>query len=240
MNVADFRSQLEEELDWRTKEILFFQNQCATLEDKGKKEKFRRALILILYSHFEGYCKFGLTLYLSVINKENIDCKDANYAIAAASLSDLFVSLRDGTNKAPEFKNDAPDDTKLHLFAREREFIERTSDFLGRKVFIPDKVVDTESNLKPIVLRKNLYKLGLPHNRFSSIEPDIDMLLNLRNNIAHGATKDGIPERRYEQLRESAFRIMKTISIELTEAVSEKWYQKITSSSEGECPLGVI
>lgn len=224
MNVAEFRAQLEEEFAWRIEEILFFQNQCAILEQEEKKEKFRRALVLLLYSNFEGFCKFGFTLYVSAINEENIDCKDANYAIAAASLSDVFASLRDGSKKAKEFKNDNPDDTKLHRFARDREFIERAFELMARKVNIPDKVVDTESNLKPVVLRKNLYRLGLPHDQFSSLEPEIDQLLNLRNKIAHGETKQGIPEKLYEQLKTSAFDIMSGITTGLTQAVAEKWY----------------
>lgn len=224
MNVADFRAQLEEELAWRTEEILFFQNQCAIIEQEEQKEKFRRALVLLLYSNFEGFCKFGLNLYVAAINQEAIDCKDANYAIAAASLSDVFVSLRNGTKKIKEFKNDSPDDTKLHRFARDREFIERAFDLLARKVNIPDKVVDTESNLKPVVLRKNLYRLGLPHDQFSSLEPEIDLLLNLRNKIAHGETRQGIPLLLYEKLRTSAFNIMSGITTGLTQAVSEKWY----------------
>jgi len=224
MNVADFRAQLEDELAWRIEEVLFFQNQCAVLEQDEQRDKFRRALVLLLYSNFEGFCKFSLNLYVTAINQEGIDCKDANYAIAAASLSDVFVTLRNGDKKAPEFINVSPDDTKLHRFARDREFIERAFDLMARKVNIPDKVVDTESNLKPVVLRKNLYRLGLPHDQFSSLEPGIEQLLNLRNKIAHGESKQGIPEKLYEQLRTSAFHIMNGVASGLTEAISEKWY----------------
>lgn len=224
MNVANFRAQLEEDLAWRTEEILFFQNQCAIIEKEDQKEKFRRALVLLLYSNFEGFCKFGFSLYVDAINQEAIDCKDANYAIAAASLSDVFVSLRNGTKKAKEFQNDSPDDTKLHRFARDREFIERAFEFLARKVNIPDEVIDTESNLKPVVLRKNLYRLGLPHDQFASLEPGIELLLNLRNKIAHGETKQGIPVNLYEKLRTSAFDIMSGITSGLTLAFTEKWY----------------
>lgn len=224
MNVADFRAQLEEDLEWRIEEVLFFQNQCAILEQEEQKDKFRRALVLLLYSNFEGFCKFGFNLYVTAINQEGIDCKDANFAIAAASLNDVFVSLRDGSRKAKEFRNDNLGDTKLHRFARDREFIEHAFDFLARKVNIPDKVVDTESNLKPVVLRKNLYRLGLPHDQFSSLEPKIEQLLNLRNKITHGETRQGIPERLYENLRASAFGIMSGITTGLTQAVSEKWY----------------
>ena len=65
MKVEDFRAQLEEELTWRTEEILFFQNQCSTIEQEELRDKFRRALVLLLYSNFEGFCKFGFSLYVA-------------------------------------------------------------------------------------------------------------------------------------------------------------------------------
>jgi len=146
MNIESFRAQLEDELTWRTQEILFFQNQCEKLDSAEEKDKFRRALILLLYSNFEGYCIFGFSLYISAINEAQLDCKDANYSLVAATLHDVFVTLR-GVKKAKEFKNTDPDDSRLHLFARERDFVEHSSEIFKRKVLISDDVVDTESNL---------------------------------------------------------------------------------------------
>jgi len=224
MKVEDYSDQLEEEFAWRTEEILFFQNQCSVIEQDELRDKFRRALVLLLYSNFEGFCNFSFSLYVAAINQEGIECKEANFAIAAASMSDVFASLRDGTKKAKEFINDNPDDTKLHRFARDREFIERAFEIMGRKISIPENVVNMESNLKPVVLRKNLYRLGLPHDQFSTLEPEISKLLELRNKIAHGETKLGVSEKLYEQLRSSALHVMTEITSGLTKAFSEKWF----------------
>ena len=49
-----------------------------------------------------------------------------------------------------EFRRDLPNDTKLHRFARDQEFIERVADFIIRLVNIPEHVVDTESNFNPV------------------------------------------------------------------------------------------
>ncbi|MCE2744482.1 MAG: hypothetical protein LW710_01080 [Burkholderiales bacterium] len=224
MNVSVFRSQLEEELAWRTEEILFFQNQCANIDKQDQQEKFRRALVLLLYSNFEGFCAFALQLYVIAINQEEVECSKANYAIVAASLHNVFVTLRTGNKKAEEFKTTAPDDSKLHLFSRDREFVEKAYDILKRKVKIPEGTVNTESNLNSIVLRKNLYRLGLPHEQFQSMEPDIEKLLGLRNKIAHGETKQGVSALLYEELRSSALHVMSEITTELTKAFSEKKY----------------
>ncbi len=224
MNVSDFRSQLEEELAWRIEEILFFQNQCSYISKLDQQEKFRRALVLLLYSNFEGFCTFALQLYVTAINQEEVECSLANYAIVAASLHDVLVTLRTGNKKAVEFKSSAPDDSKLHLFSRDREFVEKAYDILKRKVRIPEGTVNTESNLNSVVLRKNLYRLGLPHEQFQSLEPEIEKLLGLRNKIAHGESKQGVNVLLYEQLRTSALNVMSEITTGLTKAFSEKKY----------------
>jgi hypothetical protein len=224
MQIADFRAQLEAEMQWRTDEVRFFQNLCEQIGEPEGRDKFRRALVLLLYSHFEGYCKFALSLYVSAINAAGLACSQVNSAIAAAVLHDVFVKLRDGTGKAPEFRNRLPDDSKLHRFALDREFLQRSAEIMARPVHIPDEAVNTESNLKPVVLRKNLYKLGLPHDQFASYEGDIDKLLALRNKIAHGETRTGVQVNLYDGLRDSAFRIMSGITSGITVAFDEKWF----------------
>jgi hypothetical protein len=226
MNIPELRGELEAEMAWRQDEIRFFQNQGADLDDEDRQEQYRRALILVLYAHFEGFCKFALTLYVNTVNREGIKCAQANHAIAAASLADVFMALRDRSAKCADFRNAAPDDTKLHRFARDREFVERTADFLQRTVSIPDDVVDTESNLKPVVLRKNLFRLGLPHDLFATFEDGINQLLAYRNRIAHGESRLGITEATYESVRESVFTIIEAITVQVMTAVANKQYLK--------------
>lgn len=223
MNIVQFRTQLEEEMSWRSQEIIFFQNQCSLITKREDQDKFRRALVLLLYANFEGLCKFSFLLYVSAINSENIPCCDATYAIAAASLSDVFQYLRDGNGKAKDFRKEGlPDDRSLHKFARDREFLEKATQIMKRKVEIRDDVVDAESNLNPEVLRKILFRLGLPHDQFSDIEGSIQELLRVRNNIAHGATRDGVSEKLYTRLRDSAFAVMNAIIQRMAEAFTER------------------
>lgn len=225
MKIEEFRTQLEEEMSWRSDEIRFFQNQCALIEKEENQDKFRRALVLLLYSNFEGLCKFALTLYVSAINSENIPCGSATRAVAAAALSDVFHYLRDGNGKIKNFAKMAlPDEKDLHRYGRDREFIENAVAIMERPIVISEKVVDAESNLNSSVLRKILYRLGLPHDQFSDIEPEIEKLLKLRNRIAHGETKEGIDEKLYETLRTSAFTIMNTVIRNISNAFSERQF----------------
>ena len=224
MNIAELWAEIEAEQEWRQAEIRFFQNQLTMMSSTEDQDRFRRALILILYAHFEGFCKFAFTLYIKAVNGLGITCGEANYAIAAASLSDLFLALRDPSRRCNEFRRELPDDTLLHRFARDRDFIEHSVEFQQRPISIPDGVADTESNLKPIVLRKILYRLGLRHDQFSHIEGDIHLLLNYRNGISHGQSRDGIPSDKFGQVKESAFKIMDQVKSEIMTALQRRLF----------------
>ena len=132
--------------------------------------------------------------------------------------------LRDTQRKNPLFGRQLPDDPALHRLAREREFIERMEDFTSSTLCIPDEVVDTESNLKPNVLKASLYKLGLDPSLFEDIYSDIGQLVGLRNNIAHGATKKGIDKKSYEVYELAAFRVMTKVADDIMAALKNRSY----------------
>ena len=228
MNITALWAEIEAEQDWRQAEIRFFHNQLVKIDSTTEQDRFRRALILLLYAHFEGFCKFVFTLYATAVNRVGINCGEANSAIAAASLSDLFVALRDPSKKCDEFRRELPDDTLLHRFARDRDFVEQTEEFQKRPVNIPDGVVDTESNLKPTVLRKILFRLGFPHDQFSHIEGDIHLLLNYRNGVAHGQSKDGIPPDKYTQVKDAAYKVMDEVKSQIMTALQDRLFLRKT------------
>ena len=168
-------------------------------------------LVLILYAHFEGFCKFSLLSYVDAINQEEISCFKASPPIVAASLHEILKGLKNPESKSDLFRHAAPDDRKLHSYARDLEFIEHAREIMRSVMRIPDSTVDTESNLKPVVLKKNLFRLGLEIDTLNDHEGTIGKLLGLRNNIAHGASKNGIALEEYEKLRDSAFKVMSAV-----------------------------
>ena len=227
MKLSQLYAELEADREWREQEIRGFQNRGAKLESEEDQKQYRRALVLLLYAHYEGFCKFALTLYVSAINQSGILCGGAEYALAAASLDSLFRDLRNPNKKSDIFRHSLPDDAKLHQFAREREFVERTSELEKLPVRITDDVVDTESNLTPTVLKKNLYRLGLPHDKFDGHKDDINKLLSIRNGISHGSLKDGVEEPLYRQLRTSTYSIMSDVSTDVMRALFEQAYVRV-------------
>lgn len=229
MKIADLRAELEAERAWREDEIRKLQNLGEAVLDTQEKDQYRRAIVLMLYAHFEGFCKFALSLYCSAINAAQIHCDQADMALVAASLGDIFRDLRNPEKKSDLFRHALPDDRKLHTFAREREFVQRSSEFLRRAVEIPEGAVDMESNLTPTVLSKNLFRLGFRHDAFAEFNGDIHKLLEFRNRIGHGEMRSGVPKNTYEELRASVDKVMSGITVAVMRALEQKDYLRYES-----------
>ena len=70
--------------------------------------------------------------------------------------------------------------------------IQQMEEFQNSILHLDDTAVNTESNLRYVILQKNLYKLGIPIDLFVEHKKDIDDLVNRRNGIAHGNAHAGI------------------------------------------------
>ena len=127
--------------------------------------------------HLEGFSKFALTAYVSAVNAQKLVCEEASFALVAATHSHAFTALRNPTSKHPLFLGGAPEDLNLHMIYRDRVFIERVSSLAGHPVNLPDEVVDTESNLNALVLKKNLYRLDLPFDVAEQHQDDLNKFL---------------------------------------------------------------
>lgn len=216
-------SDLEEGWAARQQELLTLQNFAARME-ADDADKYRRALVLMLYAHFEGGIKFSLQVYVKFLNELEITVGDASSQIAAASVSDVMQALRDPSRKCKEFSRDLPDDSSLHRFARDKELMEVLPDILERKVVIDDRVVNTESNLKPVILRRILYRVGLDHHLYDHHEHVINKLIRVRNSIAHGESMSGVSKERYEDLRDVVFEVMRDVCMKLRDCVRRQVY----------------
>src|SRR5664280_1185476 len=163
----DPAAEIEEEQRIRMSEIVFLENICTQLP-VDEQNRFRRAMVVILYAHFEGFAKFSFELYRRSIEGSNLKCCEVQPSLATGALRDLFKAFRNpdtGLNLLPPAMRSA---VELRPLAIERAFAEKAWDFGQRTAVVPDNFIDMESNLKPAVMRKNLYRLGLPHDLFDS------------------------------------------------------------------------
>jgi hypothetical protein len=232
MNLLDIRSQLEEELSWRQNEIRFFHNQLSAITTDEQKDCYRKALIVMLYSHYEGFCKTALGIYADAINAQKLIIRTVNKFIAACSLDHVFLAYENRDKKSRIFKNRLPEDGKLHRFARQIEFIENFEQFEEQLACISETVIDTEDNLKYIVLKKLLFRLGLDYDYFDEYRSNIDKLLGKRNNIAHGTQKTGVSEKDYKEIEKDVFEIMNATIQIIMQALEKKQYLKYPDLSE--------
>jgi hypothetical protein len=224
-SAEDVFQELEEDRAVRESEMRLIENFIARSPSEPEKVMLRRSLVLLAYSHLEGFCKFALLAYAGAINAIKLPCRDAATPLVAVTLTKVFAALRDVNSKHPAFSK-LVEDRDLHLMARQREFIEGFERISSREVEIPDSVIDTKSNLSSLVLKRNLYQLGLRYPAVQKHGSTIDKLLGVRNAIAHG---DRLKRPRDSDVKEylsAAFEVMKFVQSEIFDALSGKVYQK--------------
>ncbi len=211
MTADELRAALETELAWRQEELAFFKNQLNEVEESNKN-KYRKSLVLILYSHMEGYIKIGLQTYIQYINSQGLNRRDVNTGLMVASMHKEFIAYENMERKSEFFRRALPDDTRLHRLYRRVDFMENMENFKEQELVIDDQIIDTESNLWYIVLQKNLYKIGLPVDLFDDYRSDIDALVNRRNSIAHGNFKSGVTDTEFSNWERKVSEILEGIT----------------------------
>ncbi len=232
IDLAAVRSEIELEREWREAELRFLKNRIAEIRTTKDQDVARKALVVMLYAHFEGLTKALFTIYINALNGLGIAISSAHSALAAAALADLFKALHNPNSKCKVFARALPQDAKLHRYARDREFLERTADFAKRTLMIdPDLVVDSESNLKPVVLRKILFQLGLDPDIVRPWEGTVNQLLKRRNDVAHGTARDGIDVTDYDTLEKAVKEIVDSLVAALSTALARQAY--LAGSSVG-------
>ena len=211
MTADEFRTSLEADLAWRQEEIAFFKNQLNFVSENNKN-RYRKSLVLILYSHLEGYIKLSLQTYIQYINSLELTRSMVTVGLKTASMNREFNAYDNLDRKCDVFRRDLPDDAGLHRFFRRVDFISQYDEFIEQNLEIDDSIINTESNLWYIVLQKNLYKLGLPVDLFQEYERDIDALVNRRNSIAHGNFRSGISEKEFQKWETSTISVLSGIT----------------------------
>lgn len=225
MTTSDFTAQLDGELAWRTAEVNALKGAIA-LAPAASQDDLRKSLILVLYSHLEGFCVFALRHYVEAINDASIVCGDASPAVLAGAWEELFQAVLHGDKKCEVFGQRLPDDRGLHSHWRRRHFVEEIRTLEAGRVKLSEKVINAESNLKPVVLQRNMFVLGLDHTFVTAHEGTLNRFLGKRNRIAHGEERRGIAEREYQEYETLVQRICRDLIDFLTVAHRTQLFRK--------------
>ena len=226
----EFRAEIEGEILWRQEEISYLKSFLQTTSKERDEYRIRKMLIVMLYSHFEGFIKFGLSNFLKKISDENFLIKNLNCEkLKAAALNDIFYRY-ENINSKPEIFFKKEYEPEIHLLARRVELLENLSGYQESVASFEKTVINTESNLSYKVLAKNLFKVGIDYGEFKEHEKFIKKLLVMRNSIAHGESKDMIiKEEDYIELEKKTIELMSKFS----ELIYRK-YEKLSSNSKKE------
>ena len=226
MDYEKISAELEAEYAWRYEELVFLQNLESNIKKEDLRKKYRKSLIVMLYSHFEGFCKFAFTYYITTINDQRCVRSILKPPLIAASMNNEFTAYDDPNRKCKLFKQSLPDDSKLHRFSRRHDLVCAFDGFLKVIAEIPDTVVDTESNLTPIVLKKLLFRLGFNLSIADRYKDHINKLLEYRNHIAHGDGNivNGIDEKDYSCIKEETLSIIRGIKELVAHALRDEEY----------------
>ena len=200
--------ELEKDFDWRVDELASLKHQVLRQQRGTLAERsLLRAMLAMLYAHYEGFCLFAFTLFLERIKQFGNPRHHHQESLVVFSLRKTFKKVRgnySGEQCYQFFKNDLAtllrEAIDFDRYPRSQEFI-----LQGR------------SNLKPTLLAENCSSLCLSVPAVEDRRTQLWQLVDRRNKIAHGQSSFVRDLNEYEVYENAAYEVM----LELVESVSE-------------------
>ncbi|MBE0470892.1 MAG: hypothetical protein IBX55_15470 [Methyloprofundus sp.] len=166
--MASFEDKLNKELAMRKKEVSELYLLVQAEKSENTKKYLLRALLLMIYAHWEGFVRISSQKYLQFILKEKPSCESLVPSMKAFYVHSLYIAGKRGSEW----------DKFLNAFNHE--------ELLIFDVDVSDQL-STQSNLNTKVFKDIVSKIGV-----SDLDIDLlkgvldDGLLASRNAIAHG------------------------------------------------------
>ena len=183
MKADKFIDLLDDDLAWRKKEI----SDLVMIYKKGEQEILMKTLILVIYSHWEGFIKNSSKLYLRYISELEIELGTLTYNYKTISVKELIAECMKSK------------DTRT--LQNELTFIKKYKSmdvvkFTISKDILSDKdksFINTQDNLSPKAFFSICQILGLPEKEaIKTKEKYLDgFMLRNRNAISHGSEIEG-------------------------------------------------
>ena len=208
--MSNWAKELEDDLNWREAELASFKLLVSSAPKKSVKEQaLLRALWILLYAHYEGFCKFSWDLFLSAIQEQVIQRSLCNDQIACLSLEKNFKKLKG---------NLSPNAIWSFCVA---EFPRLMSEAI---VF--DVKLETQYNLWPNIFKDNLQKISLPVQIINEHSTRIKTLVARRNDIAHGQKMIIKDLNDYQKYEDSALLVMHDLAINILDCLDKNKHIK--------------
>ncbi len=211
--MSNWLTQLEEELDWRQKELAILKQQAfLAAKDSDRYRALLRALWAMLYAHYEGFCKFAWDLYVDELQKAGAKRKDCQDEIAKLSLQKEFNRL----------KGDLSTENIWNF--GQTEFIKMLEENLDFKYF--QKELGDQSNLYPKDFKDNSRRVCLNCTLVDKHTTKLTALVTRRNEIAHGKKMIIKNIKEYETYENAVIEVMHDLAISIVDCLDKKLYLK--------------
>ncbi|WP_368559608.1 MAE_28990/MAE_18760 family HEPN-like nuclease [Acinetobacter indicus] len=204
----EFETDVYEDLRWRKSEIQNFFTELKypdvdIVSQQILEKAIRKSLILLIYSHWEGFIKRGSKRYLKYIVDKKVPLKDLQDCFKILAMKGNFVSV------SSEIRQSEKESFSFDIY---KKVVEDYNDKLTKVFFLnidmnkekDGSIIDTAGNLKAEIFKKIYNCLGIPFYKCLEENPEIDFietsgrdcnlitqildktLLISRNHIAHG------------------------------------------------------
>ncbi|MGI5162157.1 MAE_28990/MAE_18760 family HEPN-like nuclease [Microbispora sp. CA-102843] len=224
MDPADLRAQLEDDLAWRLDELRHLRNQLigALGRDQWPIASMR-AILVMQYAHLEGFSHNAFSLYVDAINTCRLDAKALHPHLFATALVPEFDAVRLGAGGDQESEHG-----RLTRRARSQvAFVTKILQLSESPLTIEaDAAVSMEMNFGADVLRRTLYRLGIPESEVSKhYYESLEFVRRTRNDIAHGSRKEKIEPGLFDAHRRKCEQFMNDLARLISRAIANEWYK---------------
>jgi hypothetical protein len=206
--------ELESDLNWREAELAIFKRIVSSADEGSVRERaLLRAMLALLYAHYEGFSKYAWELYLEAIESEAPIRGDLKPPLACLSLEEQFAKLRGDTSAA----------SLLEFYS------EKLPGLLNEPAEFPSPL-QADSNLWPDRYCDNMDRACLKQNEMNDRRSKIKSLVARRNDIAHGESAFIKSLAEYQEYEDAAILVMHELAVLIIEALEEKNYLKRASN----------
>lgn len=203
---VEANEKLDSEISWRKKEIINLKNRLA-LSSKFDTETLAKCLVLISYSHWEGFVKNASNIYLTYVKTVASNPSELSNQLKASLLA---------WNYTIEYKS----------VVDKIELLERIQSGGEKFHFYINEMCSTESNLSYDVLQKILYGIGLRSTAFDIKKNYIDeKILGNRNAIAHGEQRERLSKEESLDIATAVLNLMEMFLTEIRNAIEQKLWK---------------
>lgn len=198
--------EIDDEMSWRRMEIHYLKSLLKQKRNSKEKDALAKSVILVSYSHWEGFVKSISMYYLSYIAFLALPKNKMSTNLIASCL----IRIGENQNMATKIK-------ELHKALTDDNY---------KLAFNIDRLVDAESNLNSIVLDKILVNIGASTSAFDTKAIFIDyVLLKNRNEFAHG-DRERVDLDTAIDIADKVLELMNLYKIEIENMIALKAYKK--------------